>query len=108
MSEVLLFTVLTLCIVGVLAAVVLYFVAQKFKVYEDPRIDAVESMLPGANCGGCGYPGAGSREDGDKACKIRKYQSGGSGPSHRGALSGTAADAVSGRKTGGRDDPRGV
>lgn len=49
MSEVLLFTVLTLCIVGVLAAVVLYFVAQKFKVYEDPRIDAVESMLPGAN-----------------------------------------------------------
>ena len=54
MSEVLLFTVLTLCIVGVLAAVVLYFVAQKFKVYEDPRIDAVESMLPGANCGGCG------------------------------------------------------
>lgn len=57
MSEVLLFTVLTLCIVGVLAAVVLYFVAQKFKVYEDPRIDAVESMLPGANCGGCGYPG---------------------------------------------------
>ena len=57
MSEVLLFTVLTLCVVGVLAAVVLYFVAQKFKVYEDPRIDAVESMLPGANCGGCGYPG---------------------------------------------------
>lgn len=46
MSEVLLFTVLTLCIVGVLAAVVLYFVAQKFKVYEDPRIDAVESMRP--------------------------------------------------------------
>ena len=57
MSEVLLLTVLTLCVVGVLAAVVLYFVAQKFKVYEDPRIDAVESMLPGANCGGCGYPG---------------------------------------------------
>ena len=31
--------------------------AQKFKVHEDPRIDAVEGMLPGANCGGCGYPG---------------------------------------------------
>ena len=25
--------------------------------HEDPRIDAVEGMLPGANCGGCGYPG---------------------------------------------------
>lgn len=57
MSGVLGFTVLTLCVIGVLAAVVLYFVAQKFKVYEDPRIDAVEGMLPGANCGGCGYPG---------------------------------------------------
>ncbi len=42
---------------GVLAAVILYFVAQKFKVYEDPRIDEVEAVLPGANCGGCGYPG---------------------------------------------------
>jgi len=57
MSGVLGFTVLTLCVIGILAAVVLYFVAQKFKVYEDPRIDAVEGMLPGANCGGCGYPG---------------------------------------------------
>ena len=57
MSGVLGFTVLTLCVIGVLAAVVLYFVAQKFKVYEDPRIDDVERMLPGANCGGCGYPG---------------------------------------------------
>jgi RnfABCDGE-type electron transport complex B subunit len=51
------FTVLTLCGVGVLAAAILYFVAQKFKVYEDPRIDEVEGMLPGANCGACGYPG---------------------------------------------------
>jgi Na+-translocating ferredoxin:NAD+ oxidoreductase RNF subunit RnfB len=42
---------------GVVAAIVLYFVAQKFKVEEDPRIDIVEGMLPGANCGGCGYPG---------------------------------------------------
>ena len=36
---------------------VLYFVAQRFKVEEDPRIDDVEKMLPGANCGGCGYAG---------------------------------------------------
>ena len=26
-------------------------------VEEDPRIDAVEDMLPHTNCGGCGYPG---------------------------------------------------
>lgn len=57
MNETLLFTILTLTVLGVLAGVVLYFVAQKFKVYEDPRIDDVEKMLPGANCGGCGFPG---------------------------------------------------
>ncbi len=55
--EVLLYTILTLCALGVLAAVILYFVAQKFRVEEDPRIDEVEKMLPGANCGGCGFAG---------------------------------------------------
>ena len=45
------------------AAVVLYFVAQKFKVFEDPRIDDVEAMLPGANCGGCGYAGCRAMAD---------------------------------------------
>ena len=29
----------------------------KLRVYEDPRIDMVASMLPGANCGACGFPG---------------------------------------------------
>lgn len=43
--------------IGLLAAVLLYFVSQRFKVEEDPRIDEVESTLPGANCGGCGFPG---------------------------------------------------
>lgn len=57
MDETLLFTILTLCLLGILSAVILYVVAQKFKVYEDPRIDEVEKMLPGANCGGCGFPG---------------------------------------------------
>lgn len=52
-----LITVISLCAIGVTAAVILYIVAQKFKVEEDPRIDIVEELLPGANCGGCGYPG---------------------------------------------------
>ncbi len=55
--SVLFYTVLSLCVLGVFLAVILYFVAQKFKVEEDPRIDEVEAMLPGANCGACGYPG---------------------------------------------------
>ncbi|GHU98610.1 ferredoxin [Bacteroidia bacterium] len=57
MDSTLLFTILTLCAIGVVSAVVLYVVAQRFKVDEDERIDTVESMLPGANCGGCGYAG---------------------------------------------------
>lgn len=57
MNETLLFTVIVLCILGVLSAVILYFVARKFHVEEDPRLGVVESMLPGANCGGCGFPG---------------------------------------------------
>lgn len=52
-----LITIISLSLIGALAAVILYFVARKFKVFEDPRIDIVEGVLPGANCGGCGYPG---------------------------------------------------
>lgn len=52
-----LITIISLCAIGVTAAIILYFVAQKFKVEEDPRIDTVEALLPGANCGGCGSPG---------------------------------------------------
>ena len=50
-------SIIVLGIIGLAAAVILYFVAQKFKVEEDTRIDEVTELLPGANCGGCGYPG---------------------------------------------------
>ena len=57
MTGTILFTIACLVALGLLFAVVLYFVAQKFKVEEDPRIGVVESILPGANCGGCGQAG---------------------------------------------------
>jgi len=57
MSQIIIFTIITLVAIGSAAAIILYFVAQKFKVYEDPRIDEVEGVLPAANCGGCGFPG---------------------------------------------------
>ncbi len=40
-----------------LLAVMLIIANRKLYVYEDPRIDTVEDMLPHANCGACGYPG---------------------------------------------------
>jgi RnfABCDGE-type electron transport complex B subunit len=57
MSQIVLLSIITLCVIGGVAAVVLFYAAKKFKVYEDPRIDQVEALLPSANCGGCGYPG---------------------------------------------------
>lgn len=44
-------------VTGLVAAVLLYFVSLAFKVEEDPRIDLVQAVLPGANCGGCGFAG---------------------------------------------------
>ncbi len=57
MDNVIIYAVISLSAIGVAAAVILFFVAQKFKVIEDPRIDEVDEALPGANCGGCGYAG---------------------------------------------------
>lgn len=57
MSTTIIYTVLSLSVLGAVAAIALYFVAQKFRVFEDPRIDLVEAELPAANCGGCGYAG---------------------------------------------------
>lgn len=57
MNQAVLFAVATLGIIGIASAAILYIVAQKFKVIEDPRIDDVADALPGANCGGCGFAG---------------------------------------------------
>ncbi|MCX4333956.1 MAG: Fe-S cluster domain-containing protein [Bacteroidales bacterium] len=57
MTTTIIWTIAIITILGALLAVVLFFVAKKFKVEEDPRIDEVEKVLPGANCGGCGHAG---------------------------------------------------
>ena len=43
---------IVLGVMGGILAVILYFVAKKFKVEENPLIDEVEAVLAGANCGG--------------------------------------------------------
>ena len=57
MNSTILFVVATLSILGLVSAVILYFIARKFKVIEDPRIDQIAEILPAANCGGCGFAG---------------------------------------------------
>lgn len=55
--------VLTLGIIALIAAVILYVCSKKFAVQEDPRIGQVAEILPQANCGGCGFPGCSGMAD---------------------------------------------
>ena len=43
--------------VGLILGALIGFTAKKFEVQTDPKIEAVQELLPGANCGGCGYAG---------------------------------------------------
>lgn len=49
--------------IALIAALILYFCSKKFAVKEDPRLALVQENLPGANCGGCGYPGCSGLAD---------------------------------------------
>ena len=44
-------------IVGIVVAIVLVIASEKFKVHVDEKQVAVRELLPGANCGGCGFAG---------------------------------------------------
>jgi len=61
-------TIAILAGLGLILALLLFLLAKKFKVEEDPRIDEVEKVMPGANCGGCGF--AGCRAFADSAVKA--------------------------------------
>ena len=57
MTNTIIWTIAIITVLGIVLALVLYLVAKKIKVEEDPRIDDVEKAMPGANCGGCGFAG---------------------------------------------------
>ncbi len=46
-----------MALLGAVLAMVLAIASRRFHVFEDPRIDEVESMLPKSNCGACGTAG---------------------------------------------------
>ena len=58
-----LIAIVVLGAIGLIAAIVLFAASKKFAVYEDPRIAQVGELLPGANCGGCGFPGCSGMAD---------------------------------------------
>jgi len=55
--------VIVLGLIALVSAVVLYVCSKKFAVKEDPRVGEVSALLPGANCGGCGFPGCSGMAD---------------------------------------------
>ena len=57
MVKIIIWTIAVVTVLGLVLAFVLYLVARRFRVEEDPRIDEVEKAMPGANCGGCGFAG---------------------------------------------------
>ncbi len=49
--------IVALMILGLFLGFLLGMAAKKFKVESDPLVDEIDAMLPGTNCGQCGFPG---------------------------------------------------
>ena len=89
--------------VGILGGLALLFglvlaaASKAFYVEEDPRLAKLNECLPGANCGGCGYPGCGGYAEAvlNGEAPIGKCASGGTDCAvAMGAVMGIKADAV--------------
>lgn len=95
--EVLIYTIAILGLLGLSGALILYITSKKFHVEEDPRIDSIVSMLPGANCGGCGLKGCrdfATRCVGGEAGKLFCPVAGSEGMAKIAALLGVEATAM--------------
>ena len=57
MKDIILIPVAVLGGLGLVFGVLLAIAAKVFAVKTDERITAIAELLPGANCGGCGYSG---------------------------------------------------
>lgn len=49
--------ILSLAVLGTSLGLVLGLAARYFRVEGDPLVEALEALLPGTQCGQCGYPG---------------------------------------------------
>lgn len=56
-EQVITYTVIFLAVLAIIFGVGLAITAAKFAVKIDPRIEKIRDVLPGANCGACGFAG---------------------------------------------------
>jgi electron transport complex protein RnfB len=63
MMNYLVIAVIVLGLIALVSSVILYVASKKFAVKEDARIAQVQGLLPGANCGGCGFAGCSGMAD---------------------------------------------
>jgi Na+-translocating ferredoxin:NAD+ oxidoreductase RNF subunit RnfB len=68
-------------VLGLVFGALLAFASIKFFVKTDERVSVIRDILPGANCGGCGYPGCDGYADGvvNGGAKTNRCTAGGSG-----------------------------
>lgn len=57
LAQLILITAVTIGVIGLVCGIILSVSAKFLAVHEDPRIGEIDELLPGANCGGCGYAG---------------------------------------------------
>lgn len=50
-------SILTVTVIGIICAVILAFASKVMAVKTDERLPEIRAILPGVNCGACGYPG---------------------------------------------------
>lgn len=58
-----LWAILVLVLLAIIMGIALAVATKYLAVKEDPRKDVTLKMLPGVNCGGCGFPGCAGLAD---------------------------------------------
>lgn len=54
---VIVYSIIVIAVLGIIFGIGLSIAAQELAVPVDDRVEQVRELLPGANCGGCGFPG---------------------------------------------------
>lgn len=55
--EKILIPIIILGVIGVVMGLFLAYASKKFEIEVDERVEKIQNILPGVNCGACGYPG---------------------------------------------------